>query len=143
MATLYWLSSQENFGEEPPVDVPDKWAHFIAYGFLGTLIGRTGAFWNRGSQGMWLAVLVASLYGASDEWHQTFVPGRYPDAVDWVADTLGAMLAIFLYAKWGLYRRFWEFRLFPRGKSAKENVENAGNGNHQENAGTPDRSPAA
>ena len=35
---------------------------------------------------------LASLYGATDEFHQSFVPGRDSDVLDWVADTLGAAL---------------------------------------------------
>jgi VanZ family protein len=36
------------------------------------------------------AVLIATLYGLSDEFHQSFVPGREMDVVDWVADWIGA-----------------------------------------------------
>jgi hypothetical protein len=72
---------------------------FVAYGLLGTLVCRTGVFWEPGTRGMRLAVLMASLYGVSDEWHQSLVPGRYPDLADWVADIGGAMLAVLLYAR--------------------------------------------
>jgi VanZ family protein len=30
------------------------------------------------------------VYGASDEFHQRFVPGRTADVLDWLADSLGA-----------------------------------------------------
>ena len=40
-----------------------------------------------------LAILIASAYGASDEFHQRFVPNRTCDFNDWVADTLGAAAA--------------------------------------------------
>ena len=36
------------------------------------------------------AILIASAYGAVDEFHQRFVPHRTCDIADWVADTLGA-----------------------------------------------------
>ena len=36
-----------------------------------------------------LAMVWASLYGASDEFHQSFVPGRHVEIADWLADTLG------------------------------------------------------
>jgi VanZ family protein len=39
-----------------------------------------------------LALSLASLYGATDEFHQSFVPGRSADVLDWLADTLGAAL---------------------------------------------------
>ena len=34
-----------------------------------------------------------SFYGATDEWHQSFVPGRDADVRDLVADAVGAALA--------------------------------------------------
>jgi VanZ family protein len=42
--------------------------------------------------------VIASLYGASDELHQSFIPGRSPEIGDWVADTLGALIAVLLVA---------------------------------------------
>ena len=38
------------------------------------------------------AVIGASLYGVSDEFHQLFVPGRMCDPMDWLVDTAGAAL---------------------------------------------------
>jgi VanZ family protein len=35
---------------------------------------------------------MASAFGASDEFHQAFVPGRTADVADWMADTLGAAI---------------------------------------------------
>jgi VanZ family protein len=39
-----------------------------------------------------LALVVASAYGVSDEWHQSFTAGRDSDVFDWVADVIGAVL---------------------------------------------------
>ena len=71
----------------------DKLLHALEYAALGALLvpglrlaGRT----PRGA--LFLAVALASLYGATDEFHQSLVPGRDADVVDWVADTLGAAL---------------------------------------------------
>ncbi len=36
------------------------------------------------------AIFLGSLYGLADELHQYFVPNRYADPIDWVADTLGS-----------------------------------------------------
>jgi VanZ family protein len=38
--------------------------------------------------------LYSILYAASDEWHQTFVPGRTGHAIDVAVDTTGILLAI-------------------------------------------------
>ena len=40
-----------------------------------------------------VSVLLCLLYGVSDEFHQSFVPGRYPSIADIVADVVGAVLA--------------------------------------------------
>lgn len=37
-----------------------------------------------------LTLAALSLFGALDEWHQGFIPGRDPDSLDWIADTIGA-----------------------------------------------------
>jgi VanZ family protein len=65
-------------------------------------------------------LLVVSAYGASDEWHQSFVPGRSTDVRDWIADTIGAALAIGLYAGWAWYRRLLETPLRLRRLSVEK-----------------------
>jgi VanZ family protein len=44
-----------------------------------------------------LAVCLASLYAASDEWHQSFVPGRNCSLVDVGFDTLGGIIGVALF----------------------------------------------
>ena len=40
-----------------------------------------------------VALIVAgALYGATDEWHQSFVPGRDASVLDWLADLCGVTL---------------------------------------------------
>lgn len=86
----------------------DKVTHFFIYGLLATLTLR----WLGSRRwAPWLAIAAASLFGASDEWHQSFVPGRSCEVADWVADTLGAALAVSLFRRWGFYRRLLEFSL--------------------------------
>ncbi|WP_134704263.1 VanZ family protein [Ammoniphilus sp. YIM 78166] len=49
-----------------------------------------------------LSVGLCLLYGISDEWHQSFVPGRMPDLFDIVNDVIGAslgMLAVTFFQK--------------------------------------------
>ena len=54
----------------------------------------------------WLVVLfaLAALYGASDEWHQSFVPGREVSALDLAADTAGAAIAAVALRAWAIIR---------------------------------------
>jgi VanZ family protein len=87
----------------------DKLAHFGAYAVLGLLVAR--ALPPRGRL-PWLAFLLGSLYGASDEFHQHFVPGRSVDVFDWVADSLGVIAGASIY-------RFWWSRRHARRGSAQ------------------------
>ena len=80
----------------------DKQAHAFTYGVLAVLclMGLTGWRWRRVAGASLLgAFVIAVVYGVSDEFHQSFVPGRSPDVADVVADAAGAALA--LTAAWG------------------------------------------
>jgi len=77
----------------------DRVLHAIAYALLGGLLAAAlGSTRLRPGRVLALAALVASLYGASDEWHQAHVPGRQADPIDWAADTTGAVVGAALLA---------------------------------------------
>lgn len=69
----------------------DKLAHGVLYAVLGVALARgwlrSGRTWP-----VWLPPLLGILYGVTDEWHQSWVPGRDPDPLDLAADTLGVLL---------------------------------------------------
>lgn len=67
-------------------------AHFLEYAALAALLFGALTLDRPARQALVLAVLIASLYGVSDEWHQSFVPLRTPDPMDWLVDTLGAVV---------------------------------------------------
>ena len=93
-AVLFTLSSFSLKGA-PSVSGSDKVVHFIVYGGLSFLCARAFRAYGAGAiTAALLGVVAASLYGASDEFHQSFTPGRSPDVWDWVADTLGAAAAV-------------------------------------------------
>lgn len=90
-----WLSAvaASVFGEG--TDVVSVAAHFCEYVVLGVLLFVALAQTRPASRWLVLAVAaiaIASAYGASDEFHQLFVPGRMCDPADWLTDTLGATL---------------------------------------------------
>ena len=95
MGVLFFASSVP--GDELPSHMWDKLAHLLAYAVLGILFllplcgGRL--LQMRGGTAA-MAVLLATLYGAFDEVHQAFTPGRSPDVRDVVADCLGAAVAV-------------------------------------------------
>ena len=71
----------------------DKLIHAIAYAVMALLFWQSVA--NRISNSHQLALitlLFCALYGASDEWHQSFIAGRIASLGDWLADVSGALL---------------------------------------------------
>jgi len=93
--TLWFLSSQSTLPQPPGVLGWDKLQHLLAYGALGFAVGLwiSQAFWKRRPRlALLLTTLIGSVYGAIDEIHQYFVPGRHSNVWDWVANTLGAFL---------------------------------------------------
>ena len=90
MAGIFAASAQPTVSL-PDLDQSDKVLHFAAYAGLGGLLAYGGA---PAALGPLPLIAIGSLYGASDEIHQSFVPGRTPDPLDWVADTLGAIAGV-------------------------------------------------
>lgn len=87
----------------PSFAYSDKLMHFVAYGILGVLICRaanTVGRW-RHSWGtlICIGVVAATLYGASDEWHQSFVAGRSAEATDLIADFAGSVAGSLTYVR--------------------------------------------
>jgi hypothetical protein len=73
--------------------------------------------------GGWWALILASAYGMGDEFRQNLTHGvRSPDWHDWLADTIGAVVAVTLYLRWDGYRRLMEFPVI-RKRTAKPRVE--------------------
>ena len=75
----------------------DKLAHGLLYGGLGWVLWQALRVGRRNANGFFIAVaaiVLAGLYGASDEWHQSFVPGRSPSLMDLLADVVGATTSV-------------------------------------------------
>jgi VanZ family protein len=49
-----------------------------------------------------IGLAIASLYGVTDEWHQSFVAGRSADIADWYSDSIGAAIALCACWAWGI-----------------------------------------
>lgn len=79
----------------PHVPMPtggDKWAHLIVYAILGVLVARAAELTPRRMLALATIILGISLFGAIDEAHQAFIPGRFPAVDDWMADTIGGAI---------------------------------------------------
>jgi len=87
--TLPYLSA--NFEYE------DKIKHFIAFYTLGICFIlaalKTKSFTVK--QLFIINFVVCSLYGALDEFHQSFIIGRESEIYDWLADSIGGLVSCF------------------------------------------------
>jgi VanZ family protein len=107
MAAIVVESSQAGVALPGGIWQSDKLVHFLVFGLLATVTLRALRIESPRSRAV-VAVSLASLFGASDELHQLFTPGRSCDLFDWLADTLGAGLAVGLYLGWPAWRRLLE-----------------------------------
>src|SRR5438045_6293623 len=102
-ALIFYLSSLPAL-TFPKVEIPffDKFVHICLYGLLGFSLARVFtltsdrpfSFINCGPS-ILAAIVIASVYGVSDEFHQSFVPGRAVELFDVLADVTGATLGSF------------------------------------------------
>lgn len=87
-----------------------KTAHFVEYAVLSFLYLR--AFLGSKTlkkKSFLLAFLISLVYAASDEYHQSFIPGREPRIRDVIIDSMGALFAIYMvYSKPKWARNFIE-----------------------------------
>jgi VanZ family protein len=105
-ALIFTLSSIAGL-PAPPGGLTDKHAHLITYAVLCACLvwGLTDRAPARTTGRIAAAaVVLATLYGASDEWHQSFVPGRETSVLDLAADTAGAVLAAVALRAWAIIR---------------------------------------
>jgi VanZ family protein len=97
MLIIFWFSSQPNYSL-PNFHWADaivkKGGHVTVYAFLAL------AYWyalDFKKDNRWIAWLLAILYAATDEFHQSFTVGRHPSAWDvLIFDNLGALISLWL-----------------------------------------------
>lgn len=96
---IFILSSQSRL--KPPdlgFNAEDKVAHFLEYGLFGWLLLRSFSQLFSTNLKIFTFVFIAgTLYAASDEIHQLYVPGRLGSFGDFLADSLGILFAIAIY----------------------------------------------
>jgi VanZ family protein len=102
-AALAWMALIFTLSSESRDLLPSGWpfqtlsnaAHAPIYGVLALLAARAA---EPSARSAWIGFAVALLYGASDEWHQSLVPGRSASLADWLTDAAGAAGALWLVA---------------------------------------------
>ena len=76
--------------------------HLVLYGVLATVVQMN--FWAWTHAGMYrlrwalMAAALASLYGVTDEYHQSLVPGRVASTIDMGVNAIGAAAGLCLLA---------------------------------------------
>lgn len=115
VAVALWLALQVTLtslpGKAIPVGLPhplDWMGHMTLYGGIGFLVARVAALRKWPTRWLVWAGILLSVWGALDELHQLFIPGRDAEVGDWVADTLGGALGLYVgmrlmnsrYARW-------------------------------------------
>lgn len=96
IASALWMGVIFAFSSIPGGSMPagsySGIGHFGGYLVLGALYFIALREDRSGWRAVFLAVLLASAYSVTDEFHQWFVPGRVPDPADWAVDTAGALV---------------------------------------------------
>jgi VanZ family protein len=108
VVTVIFISSSIPSDELPSFGFWDtlvkKSGHVIGYGILAL------AFWfalEWKNKHFWLAFLLTFLYALTDEFHQSFTPGRHSSLTDaLVFDSGGAFLSLFVFRWFRRLRRF-------------------------------------
>ena len=107
MGLTFWLSDSPDIqGASGWIDLRpplDKVAHAVSFGIVALL------FYFATGRAL-LSVLLASLYGVTDEFHQSLVPGRDADLFDWIADTVGAAVSVSALLLLNRWRPLWTKR---------------------------------
>ncbi len=88
---IFFLSSLSN---PSPVSIPDifmadKLLHFIEYAIFGFLLFAALYEGMAVKKAVFLSFIMATIYGATDEFHQYFVADRDSDLFDLLADSIG------------------------------------------------------
>lgn len=103
MALIFFVSG---LSQAPlPSNVSDKNAHAAAYFVMALLAVRAihgGLPARVTARGAAIALAITIGYGALDETHQYFVPGRSADVLDLLADATGGLVGLMLCWAWGI-----------------------------------------
>src|SRR5687767_12118313 len=95
MGAIFLLSDQPSLDSGlGAIDlIGRKLIHFGEYALLCFLWWRALVTVTSARRAALVALILASSYALTDEYHQTFVEGRHGSALDWAIDSAGAAAA--------------------------------------------------
>ena len=97
-AFIFFMSSRPNLAVAS-FPFSDKIAHFVVYFILGYFVskGLAGDPGLLNKKKFVFSVLIILAYAFSDEFHQTFVPGRTAELGDLLSDFAGGVAGALIY----------------------------------------------
>ena len=101
---LYWIilftATTLPGNQLPDLHLSDKIEHFSAFFILAVLLNLALIFQRKSfvlfKYAALVTIVITLSYGAIDELHQIFIPGRSADIRDWLADSTGVILGVFI-----------------------------------------------
>ena len=101
---LYWIilftATTLPGNQLPDLHLSDKIEHFSAFFILSVLLNLALIFQRKSfvlfKYAALVTIVITLSYGAIDELHQIFIPGRSADIRDWLADSTGVILGVFI-----------------------------------------------
>lgn len=92
------------------VSYEDLIMHAIVYSAFGFFVARAlhnQTNYLRLKENLFLfTIIIGTLYGISDEFHQYFVPGRVTDILDVLADSVGTLIGFAIFNFWNKWKGF-------------------------------------
>lgn len=102
LPAILWMVAIFIVSNQPSTDLPDfglfdllvkKMGHFLAYAILAYWVQWA---WQPGPVSWGWALVITAVYAATDEFHQSFIPGRFASLADVLIDISGGLTALLL-----------------------------------------------
>lgn len=117
---IFFLSSLPSWKIKAASSFPDYILHFIEYAVFSILSFRFVAKATGRKITIKVSIviiIILALFALSDEWHQSFVPGRFATWSDFAADTAGILGGL------GIYQLFFKYKQKERFHTETLNVD--------------------
>jgi len=101
---LYWIiiftATTLPGPQLPDLHLSDKIEHFSAFFILAVMLNLALIYQRKSfllfKYAALVTIIICLFYAAIDELHQMFIPGRFADIRDWLADSTGVVLGVLI-----------------------------------------------